>query len=168
MPKVAEIVIYDSVEEYQREFNERYVGKDFSLRGVPVTFVEKDFSHAFFEPKTQKDGGTRVFSERRAKRMRFIEIMLQELVSIEIAQENDERGNIAVFCDDLECVMYLRPRAEVGRLWLGTFIDFGKDHGKMRDKQKRKCSPISDEQLQTLSGLLVTGQTTPRNADGST
>lgn len=102
----------------------------------------------FFEPSKggEKDG---VFSKRRAKKMRFIEAMLVGEMAIEVLFEEDT-GNLAVFCEDLDCVMYLRIRKGSGSLQLATFFDFGKDHTKMYTKQKQKCVPITDTQLKEM------------------
>ena len=148
MPKVAEIIIFDTEEAYLQEFRERYLKGSFVLKSVPVSFVVEDFQHVFFEPSS---GGVKdaVFSKRRAKKMRFIEVMLAESVATEVMFEQ-ETGNLAVFCDDLDCVMCLRIRKGSGKLQLATFFDFGKDHTKMCAKQKKKCVPITDAQIKEI------------------
>lgn len=146
MKKTAEIIILDTEEEYLSEFNQVYVNGNYVLNTIPITFVETDFSHIFFEPSK---GGIKdeVFSKRRAKKMHFIGAILGGNFDIEIMFE-DQTGNIAVFCTDLDCVIYLRIRKGSGKLQLATFFDFGKEHTKMLEKQKKKCVPITDTQLQ--------------------
>lgn len=149
MRRVVEVIILDSEEDYRREYADVFVkGNPFSLRRVPVAFDEKSFDHIFFEPKSETDKKGK-FSVRRAKKMHFIKAMLLEDVEIEIMHEPD-RGTIAVFCVALDCVMYLRNRVGTGKLQIGTFIDFGKEHTKMYEKQKRKCVPITDGELRGI------------------
>ena len=146
MKKTAEIIILDTEADYLVEFTETYVKGSFVLNAIPVNFIEADFSHIFFEPGKGniKDAS---FSKRRAKKMHFIKAILSGEFAIEIMFE-DDTGNIAVFCVDLDCVIYLRIRKGSGKLQLATFFDFGKEHTKMYEKQKKKCVPITDTQLQ--------------------
>ena len=149
MRKSVEVIILDSEEEYRQEYIKVFVkGEPCFLRNIPVVFDEKSFEHIFFEPENEADKKSR-FSARRAKKMHFIKAMLREEVKIEILHEPD-RGTIAVFCIDLDCVMYLRNRVGTRKLQIGTFFDFGRDHAKMYEKQKRKCVPITDEELKGL------------------
>ncbi len=146
MRKSVELIILDSEEEYRQEYINVFVkGEPCFLRGIPVVFDEKSFGHIFFEPADETDKKGK-FSARRAKKMHFIGVMLREEVTIEIMHESD-RDTIAVFCVDLDCVMYLRNRVGTGKLQIGSFFDFGRDHTKMYEKQKRKCVPITDAQL---------------------
>jgi len=146
--KVTEIIIFDTEDEYRKEFFGVYVkNSPLLFRGIEVSFVEEDFNHVFFEPNNT---GQNCFSKRRAKRMNFINAILKEEFEIELMHETDS-GNLAIFCTDLECVMYLRVRIGSGRLQLGTFFDFGRHHSKMYKKQKRKCVPIkNDTQLKNI------------------
>lgn len=138
--KKVELILLESENEYRQEYINSYVERNFYLGDIPVIFSQKDFDHIFFEPA--KDGNKYVFSKCRAKRMYFIkEILLGEL-NTEVMYEPD-RGTIALFCLDLESVMYLRIRPRSGTLQVGTFFDFGKDHTKMYLKQKKKCEPIT-------------------------
>lgn len=148
MPKIAEIIIFDTEEEYLQEFTEKFVNGSFVLSGIPVSFIVGDFQHVFFEP-SKGVARERVFSKRRAKKMRFIEVILNGEMAIEVMFE-EETGNLAVFCEDLDCVMYLRIRKGSGKLQLATFFDFGRDHSKMLNKQKKKCVPITDAKLRSL------------------
>jgi hypothetical protein len=143
-----EFIIYNTEEEYREEFRKKYVNKNYVLEDVPVIFTENDFDHIFKEPA--REGGYR-FSKRRAKRMHFMQAILSRFVEIEIMFE-EETGNIAIFCMDLECVMYLRIRpgkekSQFGTFQVGTFFDFGKGHEKMCRKQKKKCSPITLQEI---------------------
>jgi hypothetical protein len=148
MRKSIEIILLDSEADYRKEYEEVFVKNSYSLRGVPIDFDIKSFDHIFFEPASEDDRKGK-FSHRRAKKMLFIRAMLKEEVLIEIAFEED-RGTIALFCTDLDCVVYLRNRVGTGKLQIGTFIDFGKDHTKMYEKQRRKCVSISDDELRRL------------------
>ena len=139
-----EILLLKSEEEYRAEYIARYLGKEFYLEDIPVIFSEKDFDHVFFEPG--KEGSGYIFSERRAKRMYFLEALLSSDVETELMYESD-RGTIAIFCAGLECVMYLRIRPGTGNLQVGTFFDFGKDHTKMCIKQKKKCIPVTLQEI---------------------
>jgi|WetSurMetagenome_2_1015567.scaffolds.fasta_scaffold1069889_1 hypothetical protein len=146
MRRSVQIILLDTEDEYRREYETLFVqGGPFALRTVPVSFDAKSFDHIFFEPAdgTAKKGR---FSPRRAKKMHFMKAMLEETVPIEITHEPD-RGTIAVFCVELDCVMYLRNREGTGALQIGSFFDFGKEHTKMYEKQRRKCNPISDTEL---------------------
>ncbi len=145
MSKV-EIIILQTEDEYRREFNIKYVGQNFKLGDIPVVFVESDFDHIFWEPG--KTGSGYRFSKRRAKRMYFMAALLSGEFQTEIMLEI-ETGNIAIFCEDLECVMYLRVRVGSGKLQVGTFFDFGKGHTKMLNKQKKKCAPITLPEFKT-------------------
>ncbi|VAX34684.1 hypothetical protein MNBD_NITROSPIRAE03-279 [hydrothermal vent metagenome] len=78
--------------------------------------------------------------------MSFMKEILSDEIDIEIMFEPD-RETIALFCIDLECVMYLRIRPSSGTLQVGTFFDFGKNHSKMYKKQKKKCEPITVEAI---------------------
>ena len=147
MKKIAKIIIFENEDEYRKEFLGVYVkNSPLSFRGIEVSFVEKDFSHVFFEPSME---GQYRFSERRAKRMSFIAAILNEEFEIELMQDTNS-NNLAIFCMDLECVMYLIVRRGSGRLQLGTFFDFGKHHSKMYQKQKQNCVPIDDTQLKII------------------
>lgn len=149
MRKSVEVIILDSEEEYHQEYIKVFVkGEPCFLRSIPVVFDEKSFEHIFFEPENEADKKSR-FSARRAKKMHFIKAMLREEVEVEIMHEID-RGTIAVFCVDLDCVMYLRNRVGTGKLQIGSFFDFGRDHTKMYEKQRKKCVPITDVQLRGL------------------
>ena len=149
MRKSVEVIILDSEEEYRQEYIKVFVkAEPCFLRNIPVVFDEKSFEHIFFEPENETDKKSK-FSARRAKKMHFIKAMLQEEVKVEIMHEID-RGTIAIFCVDLDCVMYLRNRVGTGKLQIGSFFDFGRDHTKMYEKQRKKCVPITDVQLRGL------------------
>lgn len=138
--KKVELILLKSEEEYRREYIVNYVNRKFYLVDIPVVFSERDFDHIFFEPA--KEGNGYVFSKRRAKRMYFIKEILSGEINIEIMYESD-RGTIALFCLELESVVYLRVRPKNKTLQVGTFFDFGKDHMKMYLKQKKKCESIT-------------------------
>jgi hypothetical protein len=146
MPKKIELILLSTEQEYRQEYTDTFVSKDmFSLWGVPVVFDIKSFDHIFFEP--DEEGGKKTkFSKRRAKKMYFMKAILSGEVDIEIMYQPD-RDNFAVFCPDLDCVIYLRNRIGTGKLQVETFFDFGKDHTKMYKKQKKKCISISQEEF---------------------
>lgn len=146
--KKVEFILLKTEEEYRQEFLTIYVDKKFAIDDIPVMFVEDDFDHIFRE---QAAGGGYEFSKRRAKRMHFMKALLSDDFGSELMHEI-ETGNIAIFCEDLECVMYLRARVGSGRLQVGTFFDFGRDHAKMLNKQKKKCVPIT---LQAIKENLL-------------
>lgn len=141
--KKVEIIILENKNQYRDFYNNTFIGKDFFVGDVPISFIEKDFDHVFFEPS--KDGEYK-FSVRRAKRMLFIKEILAGNFNTELMYE-DDRGTFAIFCYDLECVIYLRSRTGSGKLQVGTFFDFGKDHNKMYLKQKKKCTKITLQEL---------------------
>jgi hypothetical protein len=146
MRKKVEIVLLDSEDAYRQEYIKVFINDNkFSLWGVPVVFDEKSFDHIFFEPSEEGES-KKHFSKRRAKKMYFIQAMLNDDVDIEVMFEQDT-GNFAVFCVDLDCVMYLRNRVGTGSLQIGTFFDFGKEHTKMYNKQRRKCVSITQEEF---------------------
>lgn len=149
MRKTVELLLLNNESEYRVEYVSTYVNRldKLSIAGFPVTFSEKDFDHIFFEPK--KGSGERVFSKRRARRMLFIEVLLKSEVKAELLYEPDTK-NIAIFSQELEIVIYLRPIVPVREFQVVTFFDFGRDHTKMYLKQKRKCKEISEDQLNTL------------------
>lgn len=149
MKKTVELLLLDTEKEYRQEFIKTYVsgGTTYRLGGYPVVFYPKDFDHIFFEPAA--GGKDRKFSKRRAKRMYFIRELLSGGIGREIMLEGNT-GNIAIFCEELESVMYLRPRPSPFSFQIGTFFDFGRDHTKMYKKQKRKCTPISDKDINKL------------------
>ena len=135
-----ELILLESEAEYRGIYKEEFVGKEFLLGDIPVFFDEKSFDHIFFE---NGPGGIykQDFSFRRAKRMLFIKEILSGTLNTEIMFES-EKGTIALFCPDLECVLYLRIK-KINELQVGTIFDFGKDHTKMYEKQKKKCVPIT-------------------------
>jgi len=143
MQKV-ELILLNSEDEYRQEYLKNYLDSDFFLEDIPVVFSDKDFDHIFFEPDKEENGYA--FSRRRAKRMYFMKAILSGELDIEIMYETD-RGTIALFCLDLECVMYLRIRPGSGSFQVGTFFDFGKDHTKMYLKQKKKCIKITLQEI---------------------
>lgn len=143
MRSEALVVLLSDADSYKKEFQTHFVGKTFSIYGVPVEIVDSDFDHIFYELDSL---GTYVFCERRAKRMHFIRCILNDEVAREVTFQ-PERGTFAIFCTGLECVVYLRIRVGSGKLQLGTFFDFGKEHTKMYEKQRKKCEPISDTQF---------------------
>lgn len=145
--KKVEIIILNNEGEYRNFYNDNFIDKDFLFGDVPVSFHEKDFDHIFFEPDKNSEY---IFSERRAKRMLFIREILMDNVCVELMYQED-RGTFAIFCHDLECVVYLRSRVGSNQLQIGTFFDFGKNHEKMYLKQKKKCIPIT---LQDLKNKL--------------
>jgi hypothetical protein len=142
--KVVELILLKTEDDYRREYETTYLKSHAYLYDIPVTFSAQDFDHIFYEPAGS--GSNLRFSFRRAKRMNFMKALLSEEIDIEIMFEPD-RGTIALFCEDLECVMYLRIRPGTGTLQVGSFFDFGKDHTKMLNKQRRKCVPITIEEL---------------------
>lgn len=144
MKKVVELILLTTEDEYRREYKSSYLHSNLHLYGIPVVFSDKDFNHIFYEPSGSRSDYR--FSFRRAKRMNFMKALLSEKIDIEIMFEPD-RGTIALFCEDLECVMYLRIRPGTGTLQVGSFFDFGRDHTKMLNKQKRKCVPITIEEI---------------------
>lgn len=141
--KKAEIIILKNEDEYRNFYKSTFMEMDFFLGDIQVSFIEKDFDHIFFE---LGKGGEHRFSARRAKRMLFIKEILAGNFDTELMYEND-RGTFAIFCFDLECVIYLRSRSGSGKLQMGTFFDFGKDHKKMYLKQKKKCTEITLQEL---------------------
>lgn len=146
MRKVVELVILDSEDDYQKEFQAIYLAKEFEIWGVPISFDKNDFDHIFYEPDKEGNKKGR-FSKRRAKKMHFMQAILSENFEKEVMFEKD-RGTFAVFCSDLDCVLYLRVRVGSGKLQIGTFFDFGRDHEKMLNKQKKKCEPLTRENFQ--------------------
>lgn len=139
-----ELILLNSEDEYRQEYLKNYLNNNFFLGDIPVIFSDKDFEHIFFEPGKEDTGY--VFSQRRAKRMYFMKAILSDKLDIEIMYETD-RETIALFCLDLECVMYLRVRPDSGSFQVGTFFDFGKDHTKMYQKQKKKCTKITLQEI---------------------
>ena len=144
MRKVVELILLKTEDDYRKEYETIYLQSNFHLHGIPVVFSKRDFDHIFFEPADSS--GRYKFSSRRAKRMSFMKEILSDEIDIEIMFEPD-RETIALFCIDLECVMYLRIRPSSGTLQVGTFFDFGKNHSKMYKKQKKKCEPITVEAI---------------------
>ena len=66
--------------------------------------------------------------------------------------------NYAVFCKDLDVVMYMGIRPATQSFQVKTFFDFGKNHTKMYEKQKRKCIEIQDiDTGKSLKELLFLG-----------
>lgn len=149
MKERVELLLLDAEGEYREEFIKTYTHCTAShqLWGYPIVFYPEDFDHIFFEPAAKGKG--REFSKRRARRLYFIREMLLGRIEREIMFESDT-GNIAIFCEKLESVMYLRPRRNPPSFQIGTFFDFGRDHTKMYKKQKRKCIPISNKGIQKL------------------
>jgi len=147
--KRIEMVILDTEEEYKNLYRDTFLEKELLFHDIPISFLEEDFEHIFYEPKA---GGGYAFSKRRAKRMLFIVAILVGSVQRELFYQED-RGTFAVFCPDLECVVYLRIRPRVGGvgiLQIATFFDFGRDHEKMCKKQKKKCSPVTLLELKDM------------------
>lgn len=157
MKRVVEIILLDSQREYKTEYLKVYAVGSFDLHDIPVIFSEEDFDHIFSEPSQEG----RVFSMRRAKKMMFMKAMLDKLAEVELMYEIDT-GNIVLFCRDLDCVMYLRIRPKTKSLQIATFFDFGKDHTKMYQKQRRKCREIT---VKELKEAVSSGPTTSGNAD---
>lgn len=145
MRRVVEWVILDSEEDYRKEFEAVYVVEGFEIWGVPISFDKHDFDHIFYEPDNEGNKKGR-FSKRRAKKMHFMRAILTGDFEKEVMFEKD-RGTFAVFCSDLDCVLYLRVRVGSGKLQMGTFFDFGREHEKMLNKQKKKCLPITKEEF---------------------
>lgn len=150
MKSRVEILIFDSVDEYKEEYINVFVRSTYNLSGITVSFHEEDFDHIFSEPMPGDSG--RVFSKRRAKKMLFMKAVIDGGVETEIMYETDS-GNIAIFCRDLDCVMFLRMRKERSNLQVLTFFDFGKDHSKMLEKQRRKCKEITINDIKRLLSL---------------
>jgi hypothetical protein len=152
--KSVEIIVLGTEKEYKEKYCELYAGKAWQFFDIPIIFEEASFDHIFSEPSSE---GKNTFSERRAKRMLFMGAILSGEFSIEIMYElldGKEIGNCALFCTDLECVMYLRLIPGKG-MQVSTFFDFGRNHDKMYRKQKNKCTPIALEEIKqkiTLTG----------------
>lgn len=142
------IIIFETEKEYRETFKEIYVNvRNFGFFGFPVCFIDKDFDHIFYEPA---HGGGCTFSKRRAKKMFFIKSVLNdEEIEREVMFE-DSTGNIAIFCKDLDCVIYLRKRDK--SFQIGTFFDFGERHTKGYLAQKKKCREISKEEIEKMFG----------------
>lgn len=137
-------LLLDNKEDYLTEYKNTFVNNKnyFSIEGINIVFTEEDFDHIFSEPKSDKK--ERSFSKRRAKRMLFIKVMIENYSNYELMYEQDS-GHLAIFSLDLEAVIYLIPWPKTKTLRVGTFFDFGKDHAKMYLKQKRKCIEITDK-----------------------
>ena len=146
MRKTVEILILDSQDGYRKEYEEFFVNGSFFLKRAKVVFDSKGFDHIFSEPLS--DGKGRQFSFRRAKKIYFIKEILSGDLPIEILFEESTK-NFAVFCREIDCVIYLRPTPN--GLQTMTFFDFGKDHTKMYQKQKSKCRDVSDEEFQRIT-----------------
>lgn len=149
MKKTVEIILLPNMDTYRQEYKRKYVGnKFFYLWDIVVSFDKRDFDHIFYESapgdKKKKD-----FSQRRARQMMFMEFLLREDIDREVMYQ-PERGTIAIFCKELDCVMYLRHRQGSEKLQIGSFFDFGKDHGKRYQSQKKKCTPINAVQLKNI------------------
>lgn len=149
MEKVVEIILLPDVDTYRNEYREKYVGNNsFDLWGIAVSFGESDFDHIFYE-SALGDEKKKNFSQRRARQMMFMEFLLRGDIDREVMYQ-PERGTIAIFCKDLDCVMYLRYRQGSEKLQIGSFFDFGKDHGKRYRSQKKKCKSINDVELREI------------------
>jgi len=152
--KSVEIIILETEEDYKEKYREYYLKEALQFSDIPIIFGEATFEHIFSE---KAGDGKRVFSKRRAKRMLFMKAILSGEFNVDIMYELEDGkdiGNCALFCTDLECVMYLRLIQGKGMQVL-TFFDFGKDHDKMCRKQKNKCVPIALAEIKqkiTLSG----------------
>jgi hypothetical protein len=144
--KKAEIIIFQKEADYREFFNKNFVKNKIFFRGIEVSFIEDDFNHIFYEKSKE---GEEVFSERRAKRMMFVKSILSEKFNVELMFQMD-RKTFAIFCIDLECVVYLRNRVGSGKLQIGTFFDFGKNHNKMYLKQKKKCIEITPQDFRNI------------------
>lgn len=136
-------LILDNKKDYLKEFKTLFIDikQPFFIEGIKIIFTEEDFDHVFTEP--EKNGQKRLFSKRRAKRMHFIKTIIENYSSFELMFEQDS-GHLAIFSVDLESVIYLVPLPKTRTLRIGTFFDFGKEHTKMYQKQKRKCTDIKD------------------------
>jgi len=164
MPRV-EIIVFQTEAEYRDEYYRVYVNADLFLFGeISVLFSKRDFDHIFFEPSSD---GQYSFSERRARRLLYMKALLSDEFTVETFYEI-YRGTLALFCRDLECVMYLRNRPGANCLQVGSFFDFGKDHTKMYEKQKKKCEPITLPEVKQKFGItpegeeaVILGPTTP-------
>jgi len=157
MKHIVDFIVCKTKEEYYSEFLHRYVDKRFHIAQVPVIVMAADFEHTFSEKHID---GTRQFSLRRARRMGFIEHMLNPIFPRELTFE-PSTGNIAIFSVDLEAVLYLRPRPKGQTLQLATFFDFGKKHEQMYRKQKDKTIPLAENKIEAV----VFGLTASVNAD---
>jgi len=146
MRKTVEIILCDTEEEYRKEYAKIFLKQKIFFKDILVKFSIEDFNHIFFEPS--KDNNKYEFSFRRAKRMVFIKEILEGNIPSELMFQPD-RGTFALFCNDLESVVYLRIRPKIG-LQVGTFFDFGKGHSKMENKQKRKCVPIPAKKMKEM------------------
>ncbi len=155
------LLILESEAEYREEYARVFLDSPFFLSSeIQVVFSREDFDHIFFEPSGRfgpSGEKLRSFSFRRARRMLFMDAILSGNLNIEMLFECDT-GNLAVFCDDLECVMYLRNRMGSNCLQVGTFFDFGKDHAKMCNKQKKKCEPITLREVKQRYGITPKGE----------
>jgi len=146
MRTIVEIILHNSEEAYKEEYVKCFVNNSqYQLWGVPVSFDEKSFEHIFYEPENDSSKKGQ-FSKRRAKKMFFIKAILDNKVSFEVMDQPD-RGTFAVFCEELDCVMYVRNRVGKKVLQIGSFFDFGKDHTKMMNKRKRTCVSITQEEF---------------------
>lgn len=159
MKRSVSLIFLDNEDDYKDEFLSFYVNNKFDLYGIPVIFSTEDFTHIFSEPEAKT--GKRIFSIRRARRMMFIQALLKGTSKTELTIELDT-NNIAIFSVELECVLYLRIRPTTKTLQAGTFFDFGRNHTKMYNKQKRKCKDIT---IKELKKAVSSGPTTLRNAD---
>jgi hypothetical protein len=145
MSNTVEIVLYENEQDYRQHYENIFADVEYVLKGLPVRYDKKSFDHIFSEPGADS---CRQFSKRRAKKMMFMKAMLMEHVKTEIMFENDTQ-NFAIFCDDLDCVMYL-ALIKKEYFQVRTFFDFGKDHSKMCKKQKNKCKAISDVEFNEM------------------
>lgn len=149
MRKTIEIILLPDADRYRIEYAEKYLSDaKFRLWDIEVSFHEDDFDHIFYEPaKSGEKKGD--FSQRRARKMMFMTFLLQDDANKEIMYQPG-RGTIAIFCKDLDCVMYLRHRIGSNKLQVASFFDFGKNHSKMYENRKKSCLPVNSEQLKEI------------------
>ena len=152
MRRSIEIIICDTEQEYCEEFKAHYVDcNDYIFMGYKVSFDQSDFKHVFYENGSATEKKTN-FSTRRARQMHYIRSILRNGIEYELTFE-DDRGTIALFCKKLDCVVYLRVRVGTENLEIGSFFDFGRDHTRLYDKQRRKCRPVSAREIQDIIEL---------------
>lgn len=124
-------------------FVETYVVKNSKpivtkYRKIQVTFSEKDFDHAVYEP--DKEGNKKgKFSKRRAARILWIKELLEEKLPHKLLFE-PETGNYCLFCEDLEYVVFLWPDKDKRTLRFRSAWAFGKklEHAMKKYKEGEK------------------------------
>lgn len=140
MKKLVAFLFCTQESEFQRWFQDEFLGSQISYKGIPVTFALKDFDHICYEAGI---GGVSKaqFGIGRARRLLAVKQILAEEIPADLLFE-ESTGNYCLLCEPLDMAVFLIPVSKDRTLQIATFIHYGQGFTKQIEKQRKKSKEV--------------------------